>query len=435
MIVLAAKDCSPFDNQEYSEAIQYFISIQRDLSVFFMTPDYSVENLELAYFDNREAKWFAGRFVGEAFFKFNEEEYKVVIKPRFGELQLFRMLEEIFNIKVTKSKTLLEKQNEYQFVFKQLIAFLWLNMLSKANKHGLPRLNKKREHKGTSVKGRWDLRKSIYSLYTEEKIVSVSYEKAIDLNIVNILFKAYKILKQEYNLSGLKMNIGAKNAIEQILSSNVSEKFISEYDFRNLRYKDIYLTYKPVVQLSWDIIKSKNFGNEANDKSNNESSFFIDMAEVWENYLREILKKKLHRFGWKLEKERIKAYNDMDFRRVMIPDIIFKKNNDVLVLDAKYKRMRFKYYDYDRADFFQIHTYMNYLHQKHNVIAGGLLYPISEKFDRVRQDRNISKTLFSLNKVNTSFVIDGIEYTEIDEESILHSEKIFLDRIYNLISK
>ena len=103
-----------------------------------------------------------------------------------------------------------------------------------------------------------------------------------------------------------------------------------------------------------------------------------------------------------------------------------------MVWDAKYKRMKFDYFDYDRADFFQIHTYINYYHQNKNVIAGGLLYPLSKEFSTDRQLKNKSETLFSQESTNTKYLVDGIDYTDLSEERIRKEETNFLNRIADL---
>ena len=156
------------------------------------------------------------------------------------------------------------------------------------------------------------------------------------------------------------------------------------------------------------------------------------MAEVWEIYLRSILKRQFAKYGWKLRKDKIQTYKGKDFKRLLIPDIVLERGNDVMVWDAKYKRMEFDYFDYDRADFFQIHTYLNYYHQNRNVIAGGLLYPLSKYFSPERQFKNKSNSLFNQETTNTSYLVDGIDYTNLTEEKVKNEELNFLNRIAEL---
>ncbi len=430
-ILIKAKDCSPFENQEGNgEVIQYFISKQKELNIF-QFQNTSSDDLDIAYFNNKDAKWYAGRLVGEAQFWYKNNLYKILIEPRFGNLHLFRMLEEAFNIKLSYSKNAIQKRDNYQYLIKHLIAFLWLNLLSKANKHGIPKHNEIRYNKSTKIRGRLDVRKSIIPVKAEKKVVSRYTEKIVDPTISKILIKAYRILKKEYSLGTLKTSLSAKNALEQLFTRSSDNLLVSELEYKSVNYSAIYKSFKPVVDLSWDIIKKKNF-NSNTDSSDERVSFFIDMAEVWEIYLRSILKKHFVKLGWNLKQEKLKVYKDKDFKRILIPDIILEKDGKVMVWDAKYKRMNFDYFDYDRADFFQIHTYINYYNQKQQVIAGGLLYPISKEFNEIKQLNNSSDTLFDQGMKKTKYVVDGIDYSNLKDENIKREEFNFLHRITNL---
>ncbi len=439
-ILIEANDCCVFQNQEkHGDAIQYFVGKANTLNVFsFKTENNKDEIPMIAEFNYRDAKWYAGRLVGEADFEFDGNKYKIKVNPRFGEVQLFRMLEEVFNVRITDSNSLLKKQNNLQFLIKNLISFLWLNMLAKANNHGLPKHNISRTYIGSSIRGKLNVRQSIIPLYTEEKLISNYKEKANDHKIANLLLQAYEILLREFNLGTINAPANAKDAIEQIKSSNVKKEIITENTYRKIIYKDIYLPYKPVVDFSWDIIRKKSIGNQNTTENKKSFSFFIDMAEIWELYLKSILKKRLSKEGWILRKDDITTYKYKDFQRRIIPDIVFQKEDKLMVWDAKYKRMQFDYFDFDRADYFQIHTYINYYHQNKNVIAGGLLYPISKAFDTERQNRNKSQSLFSSEKTKTVYAVDGIDYTfskdgELTLDKIQIEESNFANRIGSII--
>ena len=180
-IILEAKDCCPFINQVgHGEAIQYFISKKNNLNIFNFGKKVKDDDDEIAYFNYREAKWYAGRFIGEAVFQYNNFKYQIIINPRFGNNQLFRMLEEVYNIRLPHSNNNIEKQKKNQYLIKKLISFLWLNLLSKANKHGIPKNNSIKFQKGATIIGKLDIRKSILPLYTEKKLsVSTTRKRQI----------------------------------------------------------------------------------------------------------------------------------------------------------------------------------------------------------------------------------------------------------------
>ena len=305
-------------------------------------------------------------------------------------------------------------------------------MLSKANKHGLPRSNKKQTYAGSKIRGRLNVRETIIPLKTQSKLVSNYWEKTPNEPITKILKQAYNVLKYEYGISYIKASYAASNALEQLFSTRVSSKFITSNEYKNIIYKNIYKSYRPVVDLSWDIIERKNFGtNSSIDKDG--TSFFLDMAEIWELYLKNIIRKKLAPEGWQLRNDVIQTYANKDFKRKLIPDKKIKKENKLLVWDAKYKRMHFDYYDYDRSDYFQIHTYINYYTKNFEVIAGGLLYPLSKEYSKEREDKNYSGSLFGEGRDNTQYIIDGIDLRDIDINAIKREESQFLNRLLSRI--
>jgi len=306
-------------------------------------------------------------------------------------------------------------------------------MLSKANKHGLPRSNRKQIFVGSKIRGRLNVRDTIIPLKTKSKIVSYYWEKTPNEPIAKILKQAYSILKYEYGIAHIKVSHAASNALEQLFSARVSNKYISQNVYKNIIYKNIYKSYKQVVDLSWDIIKRKNFGNN-NSNDEDGTSFFLDMAEIWELYLKNIIRKKLAPEGWQLRDDVIQTYANKDFKRKLIPDIVFQKNKQLLVWDAKYKRMHFDYFDYDRSDYFQIHTYINYYTKNFEVISGGLLYPLSKEFTPERAVKNYSSSLFGEGKDNLRYIVDGIDLRNTNLNMIKEKEEFFLKRVLQYAS-
>ncbi|WP_294309398.1 hypothetical protein [uncultured Chryseobacterium sp.] len=431
-IHIEAFDCLPFSMENVSaDVLQAFISSQSE-SVFWFSKEYSIdEDSKLAEYDYKNHCWIAGRFVGEAIFSFQNHDYKITIKPRFGEKMLFRMLEEIFNIRITSSISQANKNNDWQHYIKRIIAFIWLQKLANANLHGLPKVHIKKEHRGQIIRGRLDVRKSIKPYYQSNEIVSAYRERQIDKTIAQIIFQAYNVLKTEFAIGQINIPDSAQEALNQVHSTIQRKKHISYDDYRKISYKEIYLGWKPIVDLSWDIIQRKQISLKQ-DKDKKGFGFFIDMAEVWEQYLRAILKRNLSKIGWQCINEKQIAYPDHFYKRELIPDLVFQKGDEIAIWDAKYKKMLGRRFDVDRSDFFQIHTYIqNFLNHK-VVKVGGLLYPISN-----RPDFNNYKSPYLINErgAKVNFVIDGIELTEENEiENPIDKEQEFINRIVKLIT-
>jgi 5-methylcytosine-specific restriction endonuclease McrBC regulatory subunit McrC len=314
---------------------------------------------------------------------------------------------------------------------------LWLRKFAAADQYGLPRRVVKRVHQGLQIKGHLNVRKSLFPLFTKRQVVSEYREKEIDDTICRIVYKAYSILVNN------KMNY-IPEQIQDSLNSLYSYYqgqliSVSEHDYHDINYKSIYLSWKPLVDFSWQIIKQEIFNQQ--EKEGKSYSIFLDMAEIWEAYLRKKLGEGLKEKGWRVlsvEECTYKIYKDKFYERDIIPDIILERENggkkQYMVFDAKYKRMRgirtsAKYSDVDRSDLFQIHTYIHYV-QTHmgKVVLGGLLYPITQKGkneDGTEYEINDdvinsyhSERLFggSAKEGDTQFIIDGIFWPEKEED-------------------
>jgi 5-methylcytosine-specific restriction endonuclease McrBC regulatory subunit McrC len=198
----------------------------------------------------------------------------------------------------------------------------------------------------------------------------------------------------------------------------------------NIIYKDVYISFKPLVDFSWNIIQRKNILNQQNNiKQNNGFSVFIDIAEVWELYLKSLLKKKLQLQGWRQVNVSHFIYKDQFYRRSIIPDIVLLKENKSIVFDAKYKRMYFLGTELDRNDFFQIHTYSAFYSLKSNLLAAGLLYPITSKSDNKTLLSHYSKGLFGEKTSTANFIVDGVDISFLSETQISNENKIVLMKV------
>lgn len=416
--IISAKDCNFFkysSTKKDLEPLESFIkSFSRDKVFSFSnrTRD-NVVDYEAAPFatwekdkEKNEWNWRAGRWVGEN----NDTNTKIIVEPRFGYITLFIMLEEIFSINILKDHKDLSHSNSINFIFRQIIPFIWEQQLANANRYGLPRKNNKNFYEGSKIKGNIDIRKSIIPFFKENKIVSFCYEKQIDSTIALIIQKAYQILSKhrKINLSDNSLNV-----INAINMAHIPNKPITEVEYQSIQYKSIYQSYKNVVDFSWQIIKNHNFSNQDN-KSTNGFSCWIDMAEIWELTLLNILKKEFP--DWNIESPQIKVYEDTFFARHIIPDIVMTKQDDVVIFDAKWKKMRFdkNKKDVDREDFFQIHTYISYYQNLgKNVIIAGLLYPLEE----TPTEPNIPPYLFGLENKEVKFIISGIVLPKTEDSN------------------
>lgn len=471
---IVVKDCSPFlnlaqqdkDEKAIRKLCEYFNDTNEENKESKDDDDQIVSFRTTKYKGVSQAGWWAGRYIGVAKISIpitskTTHKAEISIKPRFGDTFLFAIIEDLYNIRVGSHDA-----NDYQSSewFSSLLSILrrriWADKCAKANRYGLPRVNVKRENQGASLRGSLNVRKTIMPWLLKKEVCTTVYEKTFDDNICRIVYEAHRILSQNVieNRGRKKTPANKKNQEQSAINAGfimppavqdtinaLNSKYkgtvfnMTEVDYKRIRYKSVYLSWKPLVDYSWGVIRNRQLGYKSSDRQ--AECIFVDMAEIWEAYLRKKLGEGLKDQGWRVlsvEECTYIIYERKFYERKIIPDIILERENggekQYMVFDAKYKRMRgtktsAKYSDVDRSDLFQIHTYIHYVHtHMGKVVLGGLLYPITQKgknedgteyeIKDINIDKYHSERLFggSAKDGDTRFIIDGILCPEKEED-------------------
>ncbi|MGJ0319150.1 McrC family protein [Aliarcobacter cryaerophilus] len=381
-----------------------------------------------------------GNYVG----KFKWEGLEIDIKSRFSNTFLERMLNfanDIFldDVSITGKDSI----NELD-ISKYIIYYMFVQNLEKAFLLGLPKAYKSIEHHEMKLKGKIDINKFIkYDIPFQGKISSVSREQKEIQEIIDVLYKAVKIIDNK-NKAFLKNISHIKTHLKQYKSNNyVSNETINKALKSKALQNPIFAPYKKVLEYARFIINGNNI--EKNDGKKETYGFIINVAELFEIYITKLLQKEFS--DWYVESPKIELYNtpQMFYQRKIIPDIVMKKASDVLVFDTKYKKMTMQGKnkndagDVDRNDFFQINTYMSYYQNhpdKYNVKIGGLLYPIEKSF---KENKDICHSQTWFGNLNSKFIVDGIDLSDLKEDnenkfaSIVKREQKFIEGIKKLL--
>lgn len=483
MSKIEAKDCSPFNKkdpnktevQALKELCEYFENTKKG----YKDADEKIASLQTRWYkyDNDseatlQTRWWADRYIGVS----NINNVEISIRPRYGEKFLLGILSDLYNIKFVKNHSEGKKEKDwFSNLLKLLRRRIWVDKCAKANRYGLPRTNIKREHQGATLRGALDVRRTILPWLMKQEICTNTYEKTLDDNICRIVYEAHRILsrdittakkkkdKQTDNVNaglGFSMPSTVQDTIDALNGQYKGSSFdLTENDYQRIRYKSIYQSWKPLVDYSWDVIRERQLGLKSSNSLN--ECVFVDMAEIWEAYLRKKLGEGLKDKGWRVlsvEECHFPIYEKMFYKRDIIPDIILQKGDKYIVFDAKYKRMRgikanAKNSDVDRADLFQIHTYIQYVqHHLGNVVLGGLLYPISRKgynedgapyeyseSEIIDTNSYHADNLFGADgkdneRPHITFIVDGIYCSENDDEmSIQNNVVAMINRIKKVL--
>ena len=382
-----------------------------------------------------------GNYVG----KFVWQGLEIDIKSRFSNTFLERMLNfanDIFLDDVSITGNKVDKDFD---ISKYIIYYMFIQNLEKAFLLGLPKAYKSIEHHEMKLKGKIDINKFIkYDIPFQGKISSVSREQKEIQEIIDVLYKAVKIIDKN-NKAFLKNISHIKTHLKQYKSNNyVSNETINRALKSKALQNPIFAPYKKVLEYARFIINGNNI--EKNDGKQETFGFIINVAELFEIYITKLLQKEFS--DWYVESPHLRLDEKFGktylYSRKIIPDIVMIKDKNVIVFDTKYKKMqmRDRYKnggDVDRNDFFQINTYMSYYQNhpdKYNVKIGGLLYPIEKSF---KENKDICHSQTWFGNLNSKFIVDGIDLSNLEEDKenkfapILKREQKFIQGIRNLL--
>ncbi|WP_323593370.1 5-methylcytosine restriction system specificity protein McrC [Aliarcobacter butzleri] len=381
-----------------------------------------------------------GNYVG----KFVWNGLEIDIKSRFSNTFLERMLNftnDIFLDDVSITGNKIDKDFD---ISKYIIYYMFIQNLEKAFLLGLPKSYRSVEHHEMKLKGKIDINKFIkYDIPFQGKISSVSREQKEIQEIIDVLYKAVKIIDKN-NKAFLKNISHIKTHLKQYKSNNyVSNETINKAIKSKALQNPIFAPYKKVLEYARFIINGNNI-EEKNDGKQETFGFIINVAELFEIYITKLLQKEFS--DWYVESPHLRLDERFGktylYSRKIIPDIVMIKDKNVIVFDTKYKKMNFNYVkgngvDVDRNDFFQINTYMSYYqNQDFSVKIGGLLYPIEKSF---KENKNICHSQSWFGNLNTKFIVDGIDLSDLNEDNenkfsqIVIRENEFINRINKLL--
>jgi len=367
---------------------------------------------------------------------------EINIGSRFGNVFLTRMLNfanDIFLDDVNVAGDL-DKKSKLD-ISRFIIFYMFVQRLEKAFLLGLPKTYQSIRHHEIMLKGKIDINRFVKrDIPFKGKISSVSREQREIPEIIDVLFKAVKILDNFGFPTQHILNI--KSHLKQQFSGKyVSNHVITKARESKALQNPIFAPYKKVLEYAEIIIKGDNIKPKADGKKES-FGYLINIAELFEIYITKLLQKEFP--DWSVESPHIALYDNQFYKRKIIPDIVMQKGNQVMVFDTKYKRMNFKgtehgNWDVDRNDFFQIHTYASYYQNSNtHLICAGLLYPLQGKPD---SQNCVSDNL--LGNTGCKFIVDGIDLSFLNNTTqknslsmlnIKNSEMEFIRRIHEIIN-
>lgn len=380
-----------------------------------------------------------GNYIGT--FKYNDVD--IQINSRFGDAFLQRMLNFANNIFLDDISIAGKEQkcNSLRWV----IYYLFLQALEKAALLGFPKTYQTVKHHEFTLLGQLDINNYIQrDIPFMGKISSKSREQHLVPEIIDVLAAAVQIIAKDETSNGL---LTGKSNLQSFLRQYrrkqlVTQQTINQAKTHKSLANPLFIGYRQVLNYAEMIIKHNNVLPNASNDQQKSTGFIMNVAELFEIYVRKLLQ--INFPDWAVESPKLLVYEGMFYRRNIIPDIVMTNGKRVVVLDTKYKTMKFVgnnqsgMGDVDRHDFFQIHTYISYYQSRgKEVVLGGLIYPLQYDESKLPLN-NHHHGLFTSHGKSPHFIIDGIEVARKsdkldDKELLIDAEQKFIERIKQLI--
>lgn len=383
---------------------------------------YSKEKTEKEYYIQ------TGLYAGVLFHK----GCKINITTRYGDTFLKRMLNFVNDIYVDNEQIQAKKdETENQFLF--IIAHLFIQSLEKAVVLGLPQQYQKQQERSQKVRGSINFNDYLKrDIPFQGKLTTTFRERIYVQEIVDVLYLALRKLESFFGKEIHSRLLG----LSQFLKQHYSGRFASYETIQKARTHQtinnpMYRSFKKVLEYAEIILLNKDLIPDYEKQNLTTSGYLFDIAELYEIYLEKLLSRNFPEWFVSGQVE-LPVYQKQFYRRSFFPDLIMKHKTSgkIIALDAKFKRIEMQNRDVDRADLHQIHSYSGYY--KNELIASGLIYPLSRKLNL---DKSHSNSLYGNDNNNVRFIVDGIYVDENQTmDDLIESENRFVKQMTQLTS-
>ncbi|MFS2187251.1 hypothetical protein ACCC92_11305 [Mucilaginibacter sp. Mucisp84] len=309
------------------------------------------------------AKIFTGNIAGSIVYKgqaFN-------INCRFGDAFLAYMIASTSGFLSMENLGAMDKQPgmaEWIFIY------YWKLQLKKAFSLGVYKSYDTKSGSLLNIRGSIDvnawLKKATFDGKTTCTYKEHSYNNLANVAIWMALDKVYK---SKYT-SLVKDIFAIKTAYDSIGLNKVSPQGLARFKIGNPFYKK----YEQVVKLSLMYLENKyaSVGNPENDFD----AFLFDISLLFEHHCRKVLQQKFTLF--RKNKEEYTIPNGIGYNN-LFPDIIIDHGDKkISIFDVKYKHFNGYREDkgIERADRFQIATYVSMYMAGYEIVECGVVYPL-----------------------------------------------------------
>lgn len=341
---LVARDCSPLVPQPTAAEASWLrrLAINVRATEFVVPISGDRDEDEPVVYCAWDGTWWAGRYVGSISF----EGHSLIIEPRFGLATLRSWLFEATSVVLTDAPGKLREDESF---IAQLLASVWAHGFVEAARHGLPALRHDVATKGATLRGRLDVASSLRMIAAGSgQVVSIRSERSLDHAASDAIVAAYQVLRRWLGVPDDQwMPARAKELIPHLMAVTGARPHVpTKAELDRIRYTPITAGFAPIAELSRQIANRR--GLAANiDKDGETKGVLLDVAELWEMYVLNVLRKAASPLSvthGTREKSATKKLLRSDVTDqgmgTLIPDAILHSGSMIKgVVDAKYKSL------------------------------------------------------------------------------------------------
>lgn len=261
-----------------------------------------------------------------------------------------------------------------------LLVLLWKAMFNQALRRcHIPKEYRTIHTNGRFFKGRLDVQRQIHkNIADQSKFCCVHAPLTMNTTINQTIRYIVQLLSRNKGFAVLMSDFASYD--ERLASFGVEPCEVTPAEIDRIRYTRMSSGYQQLMQTSKAIIRQ--FGAGSSESLRDETSFLIDIAEMWENYLQAILTKYLpadYRV-FSPNESGVEYYLIAGKKRQIRPDLLIERNGSVVaVLDAKYKAYTtIGTYERDgvsREDLYQMTTYLYHYGKSEAPLLGLFVSP------------------------------------------------------------
>ena len=244
-----------------------------------------------------------------------------------------------------------------------LLALLWKATLERAlTRSQIPREYRTVAENQRYFRGRLRVADHVRLNLTDQSRVFCQYRRLeMDTTINRAVRYTYALLRQS-RFAGVLSGLAEYDA--KLAAFGVKDQSVETHQIDKIRYTRLNDAYRPVMELCKAVIGRRR-AESLGGGTQGSFSFFVDLAELWENYLAGVLRRYLPGYQIYSPNETGGEHLVSGGRRSIRPDLVIEKDGvAVAVLDAKYKHYTQVGHTAEsgnavsRDDLYQMTTYM-----------------------------------------------------------------------------